>query len=565
MSIHLDWLKTGRAPRGTPARRGGPRRLVGIGLIAGLALLQAGCQSGPFSGCGSCNSCGFLRRTTARVFNRPGGCSSCGSSVMGDSGVEVSSPSTVIAPSVSPGSTYSTPSSQGTVPSNVPLPENPTILEKAPSASPGRSLVPNSSSTANPGARPTSYFGRTFGRKTAVRLDSGLATEPTSAGRPARQSPRDAATSATTNDEDNPLDHLPPLGLPGEVTQSSADSPAPSASRPEGKPGAAPDSAAATASSATEGDGVRLLPGDLMAEPEAAPAAGTGIARFAPVDPKLAGGSVPSSAGLAWLAEKGYRTVLDLRPAAEVPPAFIAEVAAKGLRYLALPVSLDKLDQDPLTRFQFELAAPEARPLFFFDGDGSRAGALWYVRRVAVDREDAQIARREAEEIGLKDPAAWGLATAFVDRLEAARAHPARTRTGAADPPVPPAAASSSEAKPSDAPRVSGGETAPAPAPAGDSIITSDGPAKAPASLIPPLLGTQKTASTSADGSRPADSIPFKDSMSWRPLAAMILTGLSLPLAYWTRTAIPDAIARVRASLPAPAPRPRSLPHESGE
>ena len=28
--------------------------------------------------------------------------------------------------------------------------------------------------------------------------------------------------------------------------------------------------------------------------------------------------------------------------------------------------------------------------------------------------------------------------------------------------------------------------------------------------------------------------------MAWRPFAAMILTGLSIPLAYWTRTAVPE-------------------------
>ena len=79
---------------------------------------------------------------------------------------------------------------------------------------------------------------------------------------------------------------------------------------------------------------------------------------------------MPSAAGLSWLAEKGYRTVLDLRESAEVSPAFIADAASRGLRYVALPINLKSLDADRLARFQFELAAPEARPLFFFDSDG---------------------------------------------------------------------------------------------------------------------------------------------------------------------------------------------------
>ncbi len=59
---------------------------------------------------------------------------------------------------------------------------------------------------------------------------------------------------------------------------------------------------------------------------------------------------------------------------------------------------------------------------------------------------------------------------------------------------------------------------------------------------------------------RPASS----DSVVWRPFAAMILTGLSIPLVYWTRTVVPDFLSKARASLPAPAQQPRSLPRESG-
>ena len=38
--------------------------------------------------------------------------------------------------------------------------------------------------------------------------------------------------------------------------------------------------------------------------------------------------------------------------------------------------------------------------------------------------------------------------------------------------------------------------------------------------------------------------------MAWRPFAAMVLTGLSLPLAYWSRSIVPTILAKTRASLP---------------
>jgi protein tyrosine phosphatase (PTP) superfamily phosphohydrolase (DUF442 family) len=313
--------------------------------------------------------------------------------------------------------------------------------------------------------------------------------------------------------------------LPGEVTQSQAKTPAPSANRPEGRPG---DSSALESSARSESpraeDSVGLtLATDTPSEPDPNPAGPTGIARFASVDLRLAGGGAPSTAGLAWLVEKGYRTVLDLRESAEVSPAFIAEAANRGLRYVALPVNLKTLDPERLSRFQFELAAPEARPLFFFDSDGTRAGALWYIRRVMLDKVDPQLARREAEDLGLKDQAAWRSATDYVQRVAAAKAHPAP-----ASPPSP--------------------------------KVSSD----ADANRAHPRDGTAEGPPKTAARDQTNDSVLARDPMNWRPFAAMLVTGLSLPLAYWTRTAIPEAIARVRASLPAPAPRPRSLPDESG-
>jgi protein tyrosine phosphatase (PTP) superfamily phosphohydrolase (DUF442 family) len=561
MSIHLEWLKAGRAPRGTPGRRQAPRRLrlVAASLIAGLVLIQTGCQSGPFSNCGSCNPCGFFRRATSRVFNGSAGC--CGSGALGGTAVDYGGSSTVVAPSTA-APFYSPGPAPGSVPSTVT--DSPTIMEPAPTAKPGTTTTPSTSSSTGSGAGRTSYNSTQSAARTAVRIDSALPAGRTSISAPAKAPSRNTSSDATTIEDDNPLDHLPPLGLPGEVTRSEATSPAPSASRPEGNSGISTAFEAATASAASRvEDSISLSSVDLPPDAVAGAGPGKEIARFASVDPKLAGGSQPSTAGLSWLADKGYRTVLDLRESNEVSPTFIAEAASRGLRYVAFPVNLQRLDPGRLARFQFELASPEARPLFFFDSDGSRAGALWYIRRVTIDRVDPQIARREAEEIGLKDPAAWQSTTAYVERLEAAKAHPAPTRTGASNRPDPPAASSANLEEP-----VLGL--------AFDEVPATDPPA-APTAVMAsklqadrlnptdsPLTGTAKTASDRPQAGR-LTTVPVatREPLNWQPFAAMLLTGLSLPLAYWTRIAIPDAIARVRASLPGPGPRPRSLPDGS--
>ncbi len=303
---------------------------------------------------------------------------------------------------------------------------------------------------------------------------------------------------------------------------------------------------------------------DATSGAEATSGAGTGIARFASVDPRLAGGSLPSAAGLGWLVEKGYRTILDLRESSEVSPSFIAEAARRGLRYVALPINLRSLDHDRLARFQFELAAPEARPLFFFDSDGSRAGALWYIRRVTQDRVDPQLARREAEDIGLRAQGDWQSATDYIRTLEAAGPRPTPTRTGSAAPSRAPAAGSTQSGpmarRPVDDAR-GASDVDPRPLPA----ATADAPGARSNPSDPPVGRLTKSASAAPRPAPPIGSGSSPEPLNWRPFAAMVVTGLSLPLAYLTRTAIPEAIARARASLPGPGPRRRSLPHESGE
>src|SRR5262249_38214310 len=211
--------------------------------------------------------------------------------------------------------------------------------------------------------------------------------EPTS--RSAQARPRSGANDAGEFDDQDPLDHIPPLDLPGEVTRSSATPPGPATAGPAAKardvektaPAANPT--AARAETAVSSFNELDLTSATISPPEQSPSAsvGPGIARFVAVDVKLAGGSAPNGAGLNWLVEKGYRTVLDLRESSEVPSSFISLVANHGLRYVALPIGLKSIDRNHIARFNFEIAAGEARPLFFFDSDGTRAGALWYIRR----------------------------------------------------------------------------------------------------------------------------------------------------------------------------------------
>ena len=83
------------------------------------------------------------------------------------------------------------------------------------------------------------------------------------------------------------------------------------------------------------------------------------------VDLKLAGGSLPSTAGLNWLVEKGYRTLLDLRESSEVPPSFIAEVTKRVSATSRCRSGPDRSIANSRAVSSSKSPPREARPLYF--------------------------------------------------------------------------------------------------------------------------------------------------------------------------------------------------------
>ena len=569
MSSHLDWLKIGRATRGTPRRDRTPwRRWFAMALIGGMTLLQSGCQSGPLSNCRMFSPCGFLGRATNRVLHRDRGC--CGSTAVSDGVVDYGAPAGVLVPAPGVIPSYPPGGVIGTSPSTVSPPalDTPSDLNEA---APKAKSVPlpggnGTSSTTGSGARSTSYYARRDSTQMSVRSRRGpieLAGLDACADLSVGPGlvPPSSADEPAISDDDNLFDHLPPLDLPGEVTKSAASPPTPPVAPANAKASVTDQGNHTTQQepAGSEADFRLTLASDPV--PETASAAGIGIARFASVDLNLAGGTVPSAAGLTWLAEKGYRTLVDLRDSAEVSPSFIAGVTNRGLRYVALPVSLKTIDADHVARFNFEIGSAEARPLFFFDSHGSRPGALWYIRRLTVDKVDPQIARREAEELGLVDKTAWLATARYVERRDAEMANPGAARPTPANP------ATSTSTEPQSDDRAASADRGPSDhATATTEVIakntlastTRPSPSKGAGAPTPDRLDNSSNPSDS-------DSLPIRDTLSWRPLAAMLLTGLSIPLAYWTSTAVPAILSKARASLPAPGLRPRSLPRESGD
>lgn len=526
----MRWIGTGRSARGAPAVRQGFRlRPLTLVVVAVAALTQTGCQSGGFlGGCGaspcgdpcggSGGPCNYLKSLRERMFSRGigggGCCGGSGGATLGAAPIEYGAPAVV------------TPAPATVVPALPAAPAEPTDLtpapiEKTPSAAPDptSSIVPGTKGRTGLGT--SSTRGR-LGYRDGDSISRTMASTP----QPTFGSARGSAAAPDDAVSESWLDNLPPLQVPREEDRNEVPAPAPPAAVAARVPAARVPTATIIPMLGT------------MPEPPTSPApaengevsVAPGISRFVPLEPKLSGGSLPTTAGLDWLVEKGYKTLLDLRESREAQPEFIDEVVRRGLRYVALPLGLKNVDSVHVARFNAEITEANARPLYFCDTDGTRAGVLWYIRRMTVDKVDPQVARREAEELGLSDKPFWGAATVYLDRLKPAPAEAAN----APEPPKP------------DEPAV------PTPA-AGSEAMVSPPPAVTDISQIP-------------YESYNIENLNPRDTTGWRSYAALVVTGLGVPLAYWTRSSIPSSLRMLtRASLGAPARQPKSLPAASDE
>jgi len=522
----IRWFRAVVSPRGAPAiRRAVARHPVVFLALVLFAVGQTGCQSGPLGGCGKCGLGNRVRGMSERSF-RPfkhckkgaaGGCTTCGGGSGGtEIGVEAppvqyGTPAVVGPATIGPGSSLPGPSES--FPSGTGI--EPIPSETRPSANPGPPAGATES-TPSQGARSSTgkanyeaYRPKPRGsqrRAGALARSLDASPEPT---------PRSAQGSSPSSADLNPLDNLPPLDIPRDVTRGDSP-PVPPAADREGRQVAGP-------APVQEAESLADVAARAAAKPPGEVNVSPGIRRMAGVETKLAGGSLPDRTGLDWLAERGYRTILDLRESGDLSPAFIADVARRGMRYIALPITVKTVDAEHVSRFNFELSLSDARPLYFCDTDGTRAGVMWYVRRVTVDKVDPQVARRDAEELGLSDPQFWLAANAYIDGLKSA--------------------------------------AAPAPAPAAASPPADDAnAAPAPSAAVEPRA-------SDADDARKAGVVVYgspRDSDVWRPLAALAVTGLGLPLAYLGRSSLLwNVSAKARASLPGPRRSLRSLPGRS--
>ena len=113
----------------------------------------------------------------------------------------------------------------------------------------------------------------------------------------------------------------------------------------------------------------------------------------------------------------GFVSMINLRqatePGANVPQAEAAAKAA-GLKYIHIPMDAAAPDAAVADRFLDAIKQPGNQPAYIHCASANRAAAMWFIKRVQIDRWDNDRAMKEAEALGLSSAPLKQFATNYV-------------------------------------------------------------------------------------------------------------------------------------------------------
>jgi uncharacterized protein (TIGR01244 family) len=133
-----------------------------------------------------------------------------------------------------------------------------------------------------------------------------------------------------------------------------------------------------------------------------------GVTNFARLETTIACAGATTSAAVQGLKKMGYASIINLREASEPGADIDGEAAAAkaaGINYIHLPFNSTSPDLTIVDGFLKAVTAPANQPAFVHCASGNRAAAMWMIKRMLVDKWDADRAGAEAAALGLTNSA----------------------------------------------------------------------------------------------------------------------------------------------------------------
>lgn len=142
-----------------------------------------------------------------------------------------------------------------------------------------------------------------------------------------------------------------------------------------------------------------------------------GITNFARVETTVACAGATIPAAVATVKQMGYNSIINMRQAGEAGAELEAEAAAAkatGITYIHLPFNAAAPDPAVVDRFLTAVTTPANQPAFLHCASANRVSAVWMIKRILVDKWDAERASAEAAALGLTSPALKTFALDYV-------------------------------------------------------------------------------------------------------------------------------------------------------
>src|SRR5215831_16725058 len=128
-----------------------------------------------------------------------------------------------------------------------------------------------------------------------------------------------------------------------------------------------------------------------------------GITNFARLESTVACAGAVTPSAVAEIKKMGFKAIFNLRLATEQGADIEGETAAAkaaGINFVHLPLSGTSPDPRVVDSFIEAITTAGNQPALIHCASGNRASALWFIKRVIVDKWDTDRAMAEATELG---------------------------------------------------------------------------------------------------------------------------------------------------------------------
>jgi protein tyrosine phosphatase (PTP) superfamily phosphohydrolase (DUF442 family) len=129
---------------------------------------------------------------------------------------------------------------------------------------------------------------------------------------------------------------------------------------------------------------------------------------FAKLETTVACGGATTPEAVPELKRMGFASIINLRLANEPGADIEAEAAAAkaaDIKFFSIPFSGQSPDPAVADKFLAAITTKGNEPAYIHCAAGNRAGAMWMIKRLVVDKWETEKAFTEATALGLTSPA----------------------------------------------------------------------------------------------------------------------------------------------------------------